>query len=424
MSAVGGQIFWSVQGSEKRALIGRAEVVDLEHGIVVTSACPLCCPDSWQSVSITPPSFSGVPQDNVQFVIWQQNVSCTGTQRLPFIVDGVIWQSSNTSVASIDGTGFATAVGPGSATISGQWQVDSWSVDFSNCEYINGHIDPHCRGECSDTQSVLTLNAGCMIVSVAISGAQSVQDGSNVDPTFTLTPQGGSPDSYQWSWSAPAGAGNNPLVTFSPSNAATTVTNRHWFANPNVACPSPPAVHIPPVGSDPYYNSVYTITGQANFGGLTPHKDSTLTVNNYWSPAGHTYPPAISGGPTIGKDNSRNLWVVVDAGTLMRNTPVVTIFVPLNSQFYNKTVIHENRHVQQYVSGLASDLFTVPGLMAQLSPLTDPTQAGLSAQIAQAYTDWLAGQNVQVQMRENQLEQDAHSVSDPVAPQYAYQLCQ
>jgi hypothetical protein len=35
-----------------------------------------------------------------------------------------------------------------------------------------------------------------------------------------------------------------------------------------------------------------------------------------------------------------------------QETPVPTINVPANSQFYNKTVVHENRHVQQYVSAV------------------------------------------------------------------------
>ncbi len=116
--------------------------------------------------------------------------------------------------------------------------------------------------------------------------------------------------------------------------------------------------------------------------------------------------------------------MVINAGTITRNTPVVTIFVPINSQFRNKVVIHENRHVQQYVSGMNSDLFTVASLMSRLSPLTDSTQAGLQAKIAQAFKEWDEGQLVLVRIRRSAMEQDAHSVSDPISPQYAYQRCQ
>ena len=182
---------------------------------------------------------------------------------------------------------------------------------------------------------------------------------------------------------------------------------------------------IPPVATDPYYNSVYTIRGQANYsGGQSVHQNTTLTVNNYWNPGGTTAPPVISGGPTIGFNTSSNLWVVVNSGTLTRNTPATVIYVPVNSQFYSKTVAHENRHVWQYVSGMNSDLFTVSSLMAQLSPLTDPTQAGLNAKIAQTFNNWHAGQINWVNIRRATMEQDAHSISDPILPQYAYQYCQ
>ena len=62
--------------------------------------------------------------------------------------------------------------------------------------------------------------------------------------------------------------------------------------------------------------------------------------------------------------------------------------------------------------------------MAQLSPLTDATQAGLSAKIAQAFNDWYAGQLVWINIRRTAMEEDAHSVSDNFSPLYAYQLCQ
>jgi hypothetical protein len=179
------------------------------------------------------------------------------------------------------------------------------------------------------------------------------------------------------------------------------------------------------VSTDPYYNSVYTITGQANFsGGPATQQSTTLTVNAYWNQAGTTAPPVMSGGPTIGFNSSSNLWVVVNSGTITRNTPETVINVPVNSQFYSKTVAHENRHVQQFVSGMNSDLFTVSSLMAQLSPLTDATQAGLSAKIAQGFNDWYAGQLIWVNIRRTAMEQDAHAVSDLISPLYAYQLCQ
>ena len=79
--------------------------------------------------------------------------------------------------------------------------------------------------------------------------------------------------------------------------------------------------------------------------------------------------------------------------------------------------------MQQYATGSASDLFTVSGLMAVLSPLTDSTQAGLVAQINQATLNYYADQNNQVAARKSQLEKEAYDVSDAIAPQYVYQNC-
>ena len=84
----------------------------------------------------------------------------------------------------------------------------------------------------------------------------------------------------------------------------------------------------------------------------------------------------VSGGPRTGFDTSRNLWVVVDSGTLARVLPTPVIYIPATSQFYANAQAHENKHVRQWQSGLFSDLLTVPGLMAVLLPLTDPTHGG------------------------------------------------
>jgi hypothetical protein len=115
---------------------------------------------------------------------------------------------------------------------------------------------------------------------------------------------------------------------------------------------------------------------------------------------------------------------VVNSGTFTRNAPVIHINVPINSQFYDKTLAHENRHAWQFTSGMNSDLFLVSDLMIQVAPLTDATQAGLVAKIIQARDQWDAGQIVIVNVRRAAMEADAHSVSYLIAPQYAYQACQ
>jgi len=120
--------------------------------------------------------------------------------------------------------GVLTGVTPGTAEIMAYWDVGYWYLFYDCCWFQSDYTAP--------AQFVT-------VIGVTISGPQAVQDGSFINPTFTLTPHNGSPSTYQWSWTAPAGAGNSPNVTFNPANQATTVTNKRWFANPNVPCPSP-----------------------------------------------------------------------------------------------------------------------------------------------------------------------------------------
>ncbi len=59
--------------------------------------------------------------------------------------------------------------------------------------------------------------------------------------------------------------------------------------------------------------------------------------------------------------------------------------------------------------------------LARLPRLTDSTQDGLNAQISNAMTSWRQGQFSIYQSRLPAAEADAYSVSDPIAPMYAYQ---
>src|SRR5262249_28639897 len=248
-----------------------------------------------------------------------------------------------------------------------------------------------------------------------ISSPQSVKDGGSA--TFSRAVTGGAV-AYQWSFKAPSGAVNNPAVTFSAPTEASTNAQGRWFALPDKECA--------PTGdsTDPYWNSVYTIVCTVTFADQHQQKaQTTLTVNAYWNPAGATGTPSISGGLTIGPDASRNLWVVVDAGTLARNLPTPTIFVPSSSQFYEKVVVHENKHVEQWKSGMLSDLYTISSLMAILNPITDSTQEGLSKKLGIASVAWIHQQDRQFQRRLQAAEKEAHQVSDPIAPRYCYQYC-
>jgi len=104
---------------------------------------------------------------------------------------------------------------------------------------------------------------------------------------------------------------------------------------------------------------------------------------------------------------------------MTRTAPIVTINVPNTSQFYDKAVVHENKHVANYApSALLGDLWTVSGLFSLLSPLTDSTEQGLITKIATTTKDWDDNQYSIYDTRKKANEQSAYGVSDPVGPQY------
>jgi hypothetical protein len=253
-----------------------------------------------------------------------------------------------------------------------------------------------------------------------LSGAQSIKDGGTA--LFSVNVTSGTLKTIQWSFKAPTDAGNNPNVNFTSPNSTKTFTDGHWFAIPNVACPAQSDLPA-------YYNAQYEIKATVTFGSdQNRSKTTTLTVNAFWSPAGFVDPNVadVTGGPTIGV-NSSGIWVVVNKGTLARRVPTtMTIFVPTTSQFYNKTVSHEQVHLNQWIAGpghLYGDLFSADDFFNQIKGLTGTSKEDLFNKLVQAKTTYINAQVALVQQRRVQSEREAHAVSDPISPQYVYQNC-
>jgi hypothetical protein len=254
----------------------------------------------------------------------------------------------------------------------------------------------------------LGIAAACA-KSVTVTGTNFVDDGSSGN--FTVAVSGGTATSYQWTYAVdpPTGAGNNPGLNFTSPATVSTGTDAHWFAAPNDTCGAAPG-------------SVYIITCTVGFSdGDRQTGEANMVVNGWWYPGGATPSATMSGGPRTGFDTSRNLWIVVDSGTLARVLPTPVIYIPATSQFYAKAQAHENEHVRQWQSGLFSDLLTVAGLMAVLLPLTDRTRDGLAAKLNAASTDWFNSQQQVYLSRIPAAERGAYAVSDPIAPRYLYQ---
>lgn len=243
---------------------------------------------------------------------------------------------------------------------------------------------------------------------IQISGAQSVNDGGQ--GSFNVAILSGSPTGYQWNSFFPVGAGNNPGVTLTAAGTGIT-TNAHWFSYPDTPCAP--------------LNSTYPIQVAVTFPIGTITQSTTLTVSLIM-PGGITDATQlqITGNPTIGiRNDGTGLWRVIDQGNLARQIPTAQVYVLGTSQFYSKASQHEAKHVTQFqAGGLFGNFLLVADFYNAIQNLTDPTSAGLNAQMSAILNAMTVNfQRNQFPPLAPQAEQQAYAVSDPIAPQYAYQ---
>lgn len=138
-------------------LIGRAEQADLAKGTSSSYACVNCCPDSCAQTWVDPPSVEGFAGDTQLFAPMQQNEDCFGNLLNAFHVFGASWNSSNTAVATVDSSGFATAQGIGNTNIGANWSAWLWDMNPNNTCFKT-HIFPNPTALCDvlDTPVIFT----------------------------------------------------------------------------------------------------------------------------------------------------------------------------------------------------------------------------------------------------------------------------
>jgi hypothetical protein len=398
-SATDGSVTWN--RIDDVAVMGRLMVIHRHAGMASNYDCCTCpCPSTFSQLVITPWSATVGVGDSVQLVATEYWLICNWIVYPWDITDMMGWQSSASNVASVTGGGLVTAQYPGTADVyNGNYyeEVTQYFYDENEC--------PPCI-----VLAVVDILVGAYVSQIhvddtaIISGPVNAYDGGS--PGFSVTTTGETPTSYAWSFTSPSGAGNSPNVNFNPNNQASTTTDAHWFALPDSACSAS-------------LSAVYTIIATVTFPSTTKQPQTTLTVN-LWSIAGYTAPTYVLGSPSIGQ-NPGGTWIVTGQGSLERVVQSPQINFVSTSQFYNKTIQHENKHVQQWTSGMLSDLYVVSNLMSQLSPLTGTTQADLQNQISAAMSTWNINQNSIYLSRKAAAEAEAYQVSDPIAPQYIYQ---
>ena len=247
---------------------------------------------------------------------------------------------------------------------------------------------------------------------------QSVNDGETAQ--FTVL---GATDAtaWSWGWSAPKGAGNNPIVTFSSPNSSTTsVPRAKWFAYPDVTCA--------PADVTAYLTSTYTIqcTVTTPRGSVTA--ESKLSVSIPKTGGTTTNPDVHAVIDNLSGDPQNPFWVNPDK--VYRTEPPVTINVPSTSQFYVKISAHEAEHVKQWKTGFRRDYLTVnsflnheTGTGVKMKDLRSANLKEFTALVRRESHNWFLEQFNQADTKKNRkrAEKEAYSVSDTIAPLYYYQ---
>lgn len=115
----GGEIAWSSHGKTNKALSGRSHQSSISEGVSSTYDCRNCCPNSDIFTGDSVPGiFEAEPFDIQFFDALMETENCYGNVISTFPVDVSGWESSNVSIATIEGDGMATAQSPGEAYFS------------------------------------------------------------------------------------------------------------------------------------------------------------------------------------------------------------------------------------------------------------------------------------------------------------------
>jgi hypothetical protein len=183
LDATRGHVYWSAFGTGEKVLIGRAQTVDLDHGMASTYECQCPCPSSFANARMTPSSVIGYPGYSAFLQAEQQNRNCLGTMGSWFAPSGVTFSSANPSIATIDSGGFMTAIAPGSTNLNASWTgIVHFSAGHSGCSSQNVNANPGASCEVKPFCEGKPLCTACESGGKACGGSGQCKTGKDLIP--------------------------------------------------------------------------------------------------------------------------------------------------------------------------------------------------------------------------------------------------
>ncbi|MFL6208762.1 MAG: hypothetical protein ACJ74W_07915 [Pyrinomonadaceae bacterium] len=291
-NATRGQLHWSMRGAENLVLIGRAEQVDIAHGIASSYACQNCCPDNFISALATDCGIPTFPQDTSQLVATERNQDCYGST-YGYDVSGWVfidWLSYAPEVATIDGNGLAAGQNVGTANLLARWEATEW------------HFEP-VHGLCKSSVVQAFANSICNVTDVDL----------DISPG-EIRPSG-------------TGGTNTATVTVTISNPS-----GHSIANQAINLTLAPD----PQGSGGH---VQHAVGVARPLGTLAHSQGMTNAEGVFST---TYTAPIFGGLVIIRASVRDL--NTDASVLVRIENLSSLGAGANYTLIGATATHPDNH--------------------------------------------------------------------------------
>ena len=264
------------QGLATSSGMGSTTITAAMGSVSANTTLAVGCATQLVSIAITPSNPTIPLGGNLQFTATGTYAgNCTAN-----LTNYVTWSSSNSSVITINPSGNATGVGPGSATITGE------------------------LGAISGSTTSVTQKPSPVLVSIAVTPANpSIPLGNRLQFTATGTYSDGSTQNLTstvtWSSSATSVATMSTTgLTTSVSAGSTTITAVSSSISGSTTLTVQAAVQLPfTVVQAPPGTCIVDYSGVATYEGCNPGvlSSTTLTINPKATVAGHGFLVVVSG---------------------------------------------------------------------------------------------------------------------------------